>query len=135
MGRRIHWWCPFYHSISGFSNSRWRPSAMLKMEKIQNHSSGLNNACNIAIFGVWNSLVMSILPFNLRFFQIKMVAVGHIEKKSKIIVQICVIHVEWLFFWRRIHWWCPFYHSISGFFNSRWQPSAMLNIEKIKIID
>ena len=53
-------------------------------------------------------------------------------EKSKIIVQICIIHVEWLFLGCRIHWWCPFYHSISGFFKSRWRPSAMLKIEKIQ---
>ena len=50
------------------------------------------------------------------FSKIKMTAVGHVEN-SKIIVQtcVCVIHVHWLFLGCIIHWWCSFYHRISGF--------------------
>ena len=45
-------------------------------------------------------------------------------ENSKIIVLIYVIHVEWLFLGCRIYWWCLFYHSISGFFKTRWRPST-----------
>ena len=44
------------------------------------------------------SLVVAMETFS----KIKISAVGHVEN-SKIIVQICVINVEWLFFGFKIH--------------------------------